>query len=299
MLRLLLLSSPLPALIIGILVMQRSTVNQGIWVQQLVAGFTIMGLCAALSFVPRLRRPLGFPIGEISVVVALLLLAATLAQPGLEGVRRWVPIGPLQLNAAFVALPILLVAFGMILAVAPRRTWVIPLATAIAAIVLMLQPDPSQATAFGAAVVVLLLLRSSPTSRDWLTVGIILLAAIVAWTRPDPLPSVPYVEGIVGLAGNLGTVWVAASLLALALLPIPFIADALRNPHGSRASLAAAVYFAIVSSVPLLGPYPVPVLGFGLSPLVGYCAVLGWVVLRSPADRSARIVYREPSRLRP
>jgi hypothetical protein len=300
--RLLLLSAPLPALIIGVLVMQRSGVSSGIWGQQIAAGLTLTALCAAVSLAPRLRRPLGFQGVEILALVVLLLLAATLAQPGLEGVRRWVSVGPLQWHSAFVTLPVLLVLFGKILEACPFRTgaWSIPLATTVAATVLVLQPDPSQLTAFGVAVVVQLFVRRSRTSSDWVTAGVILPAAIVAWTRPDPLAPVPYVEGIVGRAGTLGTVWVLASLLALALLSLPFIAHAvqLRSSHGGRTSLAVAVYFAIVSSMPLFGPYPVPILGYGISPMVGYFAVLGWLVLKSPANEPTRTTSRESSKLR-
>lgn len=281
--KLLLLLAPLPALTLGVLVMQRSGVSSGIWGQQLAAGLTLMALCAGLSFAPRIPRPFGSWAWAISAVVALLLLVVSLAQPGLEGVRRWVPLGSLQLHAAFVALPVLLVVFGKIVEASPFRNaaWVIPSAASIAATVLVLQPDPSQASAFGVAVVVLLFRRRSRTSSDWMAAGVVLLAAIAAWTRPDPLTSVPHVEGIVGLAGHLGTAWVVASLLALAMLPMPFVAEAVRTAHRGRAILALAVYFAIVSSVPFIRPYPVPLLGFGLSPILGYFAVLGWVVLRS------------------
>lgn len=287
--RLLLLLAPVPALTVSVLVMQRSNINRGIWAQQLSAGAILLALCAGLSFAPRIRRPWGSWGATISAVVALLLLAATLAQPGLEGVRRWVPLGPLQLHAAFIALPVLLVVFGKLLEEDNIRVaaWWTPAAITIAAIVLVLQPDPSQATAFGVAVCVLFFRRRRETSTNWLAAGVILLGAVVAWTRPDPLAAVPHVEGIVGLAGNLGTAWVIASLLALAVLPIPFVADALTRSHSRSASLAVAVYFGIVSSMPLVGPYPVPILGFGLSPLVGYFGVLGWIVRRNLEKQDA------------
>ena len=278
--KLLLLLAPLPALTIGVLVMQRSSVDPSIWVQQLTAGIILLALCAGLCFAPRMSRPWGFWGAATSAVLALLLLAATLAQPGLEGVRRWVSVGPLQLHAAFIALPFLLVVFGQLFHAGTLRiaAWCTSAATTIAAILLVLQPDPSQATAFGVALVVLLFRRGSGTSIDWITACAILLGALVAWTRPDPLASVPYVEGIVGLALNLGAPWGIASLLALALLPIPFIAVAFTRPHGGSASLAVAVYYGLVSSMPLVGPYPVPLLGFGLSPMVGYFTVLGIVL---------------------
>lgn len=278
--RLLLLLPPLPALTVGILVMQRSSVDPGIWVQQLAAGVILLALGAGLCYAPRTCRPWGFWGAATSAVLALLLLTATLAQPGLEGVRRWVPVGPLQLHAAFIALPVLLVVFGKLYHAGAVRiaAWCTFTATTIAAIVLVLQPDPSQATAFGVALVVLLFRRHPATSIDAIAACVILLGALVAWTRPDPLTSVPFVEGIVGLAWSLGTPWGIASLLSLALLPLPFIADARKRSHGGSASLAVAVYYGLVSSMPLVGPYPVPLLGFGLSPMVGYFAVLGIVL---------------------
>jgi len=286
--RLLLVLAPLPAVTVGVLVMQRSSVNPGIWVQQLAAGVILLALCVSFLFAPRVRRPWGFWGAAIAAAVALLLLAATLAQPGLEGVHRWVPVGPLRLHAAFIALPVLLVVFGKLFQSGTRRiaAWCTLAAITIAAIVLVLQPDPSQATAFGVAVVVLFFRRRPGTSTDWIAACVILLGGLVAWTRPDPLTSVPYVEGIVGLAWNLGTPWLIASLVALALLPIPFIADTFTRPHGDSASLAVAVYFGIVSSMPIIGPYPVPLLGFGLSPMVGYFAVLG-IVLRNRKEQAA------------
>ncbi len=285
LLGLLFLSAPLPALVVGVLVMQQSRVSSGVWVQQLAAGLTLAAICGALSFSPRLGRPLGFPTRPVLAVGALLLLAVTLAQPGLEGVRRWVSLGPLHLHAAFLALPILIMVIGSFLSAGPSRAWAwaFPLATTVVALVLMLQPDPSQASAFGVALVVLLFVRASRTRRLWLSAGIILLAATVAWTRPDPLAPVPHVEDIVGLAGDLGVGWVAGALVALLLLPIPFIAAALSDPHRDRTGLAVAIYFAIVSIMPALGPYPVPILGFGLAPMLGYFAALGWVIVKSRA----------------
>jgi cell division protein FtsW (lipid II flippase) len=287
--RLLLLLAPLPALMVGVLVMQRSGVSPGIRGQQLAAGVILFALCAGVGFVPGMRRPWRFRGYAITTVAALLLLTATLVQPGLDGVRRWVPLGPLQLHAAFIALPVLLVVLARLREAGTQRiaAWCTLAATTVAAIVLALQPDASQATAFGVAVCVLLFRRRTGASTDWIAAGVILLGALAAWTRPDPLASVPYVEGIVGLAGNLGTVCLVSSLLALALLPIPFIADALARPRDDSASLAVAVYSGVVSSMPLVGPYPVPVLGFGLSPLVGYFGVLGWIVLRSREDQLA------------
>lgn len=87
------------------------------------------------------------------------------------------------------------------------------------------------------------------------------------WTQRDPLSPVPYVEGIIGLARQSGPAWLVASIAALAVLPLPFFV----GPSGSHSAVARAlgVYLCICILAPLFGHFPVPLLGFGLSPIVG------------------------------
>jgi hypothetical protein len=79
---------------------------------------------------------------------------------------------------------------------------------------------------------------------------------------------VPYVEGIIGLARQSGPVWMVASLAALAVLPLPFFVSSLGD-H-SAVARALGVYLCICILAPLFGHFPVPLVGFGLSPIVGY-----------------------------
>jgi cell division protein FtsW (lipid II flippase) len=273
------LLAPLPALVVGVIVMRRHDVSPLLWGQQLGAGLLLMFFCVG-GIVALHRAPRSTPRAlAIVAIAALLLLTATLLTPGVEGVRRWVSIGPLQLNAAFVTLPILLIVFGGIVRgdVASSTTWLVRSAVLIAAAVLVLQPDGSQATAFAVALAVLLLQRTTAI-HDWLVAAIVVISAIISWSRPDPLDAVPYVEGIVGLAASDGPMWLIAALVALVLLPIPFLADAATRHAGYRVSLALAAYFAAASIVSFVKPYPVPLLGFGLSPILGYFVALGWVI---------------------
>ena len=274
---LLLLLAPLPALLIGVLLMRRSDVSAAIWGQQLAAGVTLMILCAVLRFAPQTAsrsRPWALPIVGAA---SLLLLLATLAHPGVEGVRRWISLGPLQLHAAFIAAPLLIIVLaGILRGDVAYPTWLLPLAVAAAAGVLVLQPDASQSIAFAVAVMVI-------SRGHWVVTGIVVACAVLALTRPDPLDAVPHVEGIVKLAASAGPVWLIGALLALVLLPMPFIADAVSRPERRRVSLALAAYFVVVCVAALLQPYPVPLLGFGLSPIVGYFAALAWII-RSRSD---------------
>ena len=279
--------APLPALIVGVLVMQRSGVNAAIWKQQLAAGLTLIILCTGLRVARRTTWRSRPWVWAIAGSAALLLLISSLLHPGVEGVRRWVWLGPLQLHAAFVALPVLIIVVSESVRrdILRSATWILPCALAIAAGVLMLQPDASQASAFAVAVAAVLFQRTQAYRSYWIAGGIVIACAMLALSRPDTLDAVPHVEGIVSLAASAGAAWFISAVLALVLLPIPFIADAVKRRERGRESVALALYFGIVCIASLLQPYPVPLLGYGLSPMLGYFAALGWIILRDvPAN---------------
>ncbi len=281
---LLMLLAPLPAVAVGVIVMKGNGVNPAIWGQQLAGGLILMLLSVVVGVA---RRPAPKPRPWARAFVgsaALLLLVATLVQPGVEGVRRWVALGPLQLHAAFVAVPVLIIVLGSVVGDVPRRaSWTIPAAAAVAAGVLVLQPDASQAFAFAVAVFIVLFRRRHSHWSDWTAAAIVVGSAFLALSRPDPLDTVLHVEGIVGLAADAGTAWLIAAVLALALLPVPFLSEAARR-DGGRGGMALAAYFGIACIASFLAPYPVPILGFGLSPLLGYFVALGWFVADRPTD---------------
>ena len=160
-----------------------------------------------------------------------------------------------------------------------------PLLFAISvAMLLLLQPDAAQATAFaGAAFTLLIANKQQRAGAAWAAASVIAALAAWTWTRVDPLPPVPYVEGIIGLARQNGPVWLVASIAALAVLPLPFFI----GPSGSHSAFVRAlgVYWCVCILAPLFGHFPVPLVGFGLSPIVGYFVALGSLsVLRQPAN---------------
>lgn len=273
---LLYLLAPLPALAVGVLVMRASGVGVGAWAQNIAAWVIGMIACFAVA---RTRLPGRRPTG-LHVVggVALGCLAATLLNPGMQDVHRWVTLGPIRLHAAAILLPLLLAAVARL---DRARNPVPALLLAIgAALVLVAQPDAAQATAFAAAAIVVLLPRGAGEASRFIGVIALLALAGLSWLRRDPLVEVPHVEGIVGLAAELGTAWGIAAVASLLLLPAPFFAA--RRGADDRLALALGVYVSVTILVTAVGAFPVPVLGYGASPIIGYFVAMGFA-LRSGA----------------
>jgi cell division protein FtsW (lipid II flippase) len=265
------LATPFPALIVGALIMRQHDVPSSRWGLNLIGGLLSAAICAV--FLARSRTAMSKTAAIINACLATGALAATFAMAGSMGVHRWIPIGPLTVHAGAVFLPVLIVALGMLDAFGGRLRWR-PLLLAVAvAMLLLLQPDAAQATAFAGAAFTLLIANKERATAPWAAALVIAGLAAWTWARPDPLLPVPYVEGIVGLARQSGPAWLIASIAALALLPLPFFL----GPIGCRPAVARAlgVYLCICILAPLFGHFPVPLVGFGLSPIVGYFVALG------------------------
>ncbi len=273
------LAAPQPALILGVLLMHQHRVAPAIWGQNLIAGLLLTLLCAGLSFVPRRPSMRFWP--TIVAAGAIALLLATFADAGSEGVYRWLRLGPFRFHAAAICLPVLIVALGDDRSSADSKSagWLSPLLGVGAMALLALQPDAAQATAFAGALLILLFSRRRPPGAVWSGALLTVVCVIWAWKGPDPLLPVRYVEGIVGLAAQSGALWLVASLASLALLPLPFLSARRTDGSWSFTAVALAVYFCLEVVMPWLGCFPVPLLGFGLSPIIGYFAALAWLVM--------------------
>lgn len=177
------LAAPLPALALGVLLMRRHTVPSAVWGQNLAAGVFLLVICTGLlllSPLPPRRRWWG-----AVAVPALGLLLATFADAGLEGVHRWVQVGPLHLHAGALCLPALILALGKALDF-PRGAlagWLAPLGGVGVTCLLALQPDAAQATAFAGALLTLLFFCRSPLWVIWPARLAVVICAAWAWTR--------------------------------------------------------------------------------------------------------------------
>jgi hypothetical protein len=270
------LLASVPALLVGVLTMRMSDVPAVLWGQNLAAWAVGTLLCLGLW---RTRSSPGrWRWFDLTALLTLAALAATLLTPGVDGVHRWLPLGPVRLHAAAVLLPLLLVALQ---GLAQARGWWISAAVAAGVmLLLLLQPDAAQATAFAAGCLVLLL---PAAGRDPLRLAAMLVLLVIAgltWLRKDPLAPVPYVEGIVGLAAGLGAGWAVAAVVSLLLLPLPFFHV---GRAGNHVGLALGAYVAITVLAAFQGNFPVPVMGYGVSPILGYLAGLGVLMRTAPS----------------
>ncbi|HEX2224817.1 MAG TPA: hypothetical protein VHN15_11485 [Thermoanaerobaculia bacterium] len=263
------LFASVPALALGALVMQASDVPASVWGQNVAAWLAGALLCLGFR---RARTSLSLAVwAELAALLTLGALVATLLAPGMDGVHRWVRLGPARLHIAALLLPLLLLALERLARV--RGWWVTSLLAMGVGFVLLLQPDASQATAFAAASGILLLpevRRSAPRLIALLSLPVI---GGLSWLRRDPLAPVPHVEEIVELAGSLGTGWALAAIASLLLLPLPFFLAG--RGVGGRTGLALGVYVSITFLAAFLGNFPVPVMGYGISPILGYLLGLG------------------------
>ncbi|HVX94676.1 MAG TPA: hypothetical protein VHK47_07185 [Polyangia bacterium] len=110
--------------------------------------------------------------------------------------------------------------------------------------------------------------------EDRAAVPVALASALFAgatWLRPDPLPAVDHVERILGLAWSSGALTTAAALAAIGALFVSL--PIARAP-------TAGLYLGVAFAVTFLGNFPVPVLGAGAGPVLGWYALAalgsGW-----------------------
>ena len=273
-----LLLAPLPAIALGAAVAERLSVPLRVFAPNLLA--VLLGATTAwvLSRVGAGTRARVIP--ALSVL-AFVLLLATLGSPGMDGVHRWLPLGPLRLHASAAFLPWLL--GGLVSPSARARMFSLALVLG-AQLVHLAQPDAAQATALAVGLLPLLPRGTLPRRGLGLALaGLFLLLAAASWTRADPLAPVDYVERVLVLAISSGPLWTLAAGVAGGLLFLPLLLEARRSGTAHpEAGLAFALYFATTLGVTFLGHFPVPVMGAGAGPVLGWYAMV--TLLRPPSN---------------
>ncbi|WP_309713018.1 hypothetical protein [Armatimonas sp.] len=248
-----LILAAIPAFLGSLYLMHRGGAPSGQIAQQAIV-FCIVALACALF--SRKPRALTDKSRDRALIVAAVLIALPLLLPS-TGPQRWLGAGGFRLYIASVVLP-----STVLLLPQARSGGVILLLIAAA---LAAQPDASQATAFAlAGVTVLLRMHLSGLARIGMSVALA-GAATVVWLRPDPLEPVLYVEGVLALALTVSPIALMAALIALAL-PVVVL---LRLGQTPVAIYYLAIYFFAYRQLT-----PMPLLGFGVGPILGYFSLL-------------------------
>jgi hypothetical protein len=260
------LCAPVPALIVGILTMKQFGVPTTTWLTNVAATFAGLVLYCLVRLIPPSPR-LWTQFIILATAVATILLP--FIAPGMMGVHRWVSLGGFSLQPSAIVLPFIITAVAWI----ARQHAVVSIASAVlTTMILALQPDAAQAFSFAVACSVLFALNAARQHYRAIGVLLLLAAAAASFTRNDPLPPVPHVEGIFALVASRGALWAVFGIAALLLLPLPFIATFARAHD--RVALALAVYAGMTILASFSGTFPVPVMGYGASPILGYFIAL-------------------------
>lgn len=190
----------------------------------------------------------------------------------LDGVRRWLPLGPFMIQPALILCPLLLA----ITASREGRHW----RAAVLLPLLLIAGQPDAATSFALAVGVAMLMAgaSHQSRRGWSRRRIIVAAGALVLAVAGLLfagiktpPPVAFVEGTVGIAALSGLPAMILHFCALAL------AIAALSSRGSPADQSLAVYFAVVAIAAVFWAFPMPIVGAGPSHLVGFGLAVGWL----------------------
>lgn len=222
--------------------------------------------------------------------LAALLVLTTLSGPNLEGVRRWIQIGPLVLQPAPLVLPFVAWALTM-----RPSGWPIGALT----MGFLAQPDPSALAAVAAVVAIIAVIYRRVKFLEMGALSLGLVGLIWLAFRPDPLAPVAHVEGVVAAAWAVHPGAGALTLIALLLVPAPFILRALASVSEKEMralTFALSGLWLVLVLANLTGRFPAPVVGYGASFVVGWLVSLGLVAGRGTATvRAWRVVKRERS----
>lgn len=200
----------------------------------------------------------------------------------LDGVRRWLALGPLTMQPALILVPLLLA----ITASREGRHWRV--AILLPLLLVALQPDAATMIALAGGIAALMAASSIQSTRGWTArriataagaLCLTVIALVVAGVQTPP--PVAFVEGTMDLAWVSGTAAIGLHLIAI-LLTIGALLSG-----GGAAGAALAVYFALAVLAAAFWAFPMPVVGAGPSHLIGFGIAIGWLAERHSKSRES------------
>lgn len=252
--------------ILGIIGMVSKNVSIAIWIQNPLFLFLLAFGCKLI-----LKYNFRFHYKMI-VVVSAFLLGLTFSGPNMDGVHRWLRLPFFTFNIAEIVLPITIAALYRLI---EEKQFVISLIGMIViAFLLSLQPDASQLSAFALPVIVLLLrLGIFPIIKGSVSV-LLAFFTVRSWICIDALQPVNYTEGILTMLLDLSAILYIIGILSLFCVPVSFLLSCKKENRNIGAGIAMYYWLAILST--FSGNFPVPFMGYGISPILGFYIFLIW-----------------------
>lgn len=255
----------LPAIVIGAFAMILYGIDKGIWLQNILFWVisTILGCTFVVSKNEDSFSDNNFVLDVITAVLIIILLTATLPFNGSDEVSRWIVLGNIRLNAANAFLPLLIISLWNLSR--KQRTFIVLTLTGITLVILLLQPDASQVSAFASANIILMWEQISSKRGKLFYLTAITATFALSWIFLDNLAPVPYVERILFLLLDINIFWFVLGIISLVLLLIPFFVL-----NKSKLSVSLGVYFTVTILTTFFGNFPMPIMGYGISSVIGY-----------------------------
>jgi hypothetical protein len=208
---------------------------------------------ALMHFMPRSKNQSANT--ALAAGTVLVLFLPLVIGPELNGVRRWVGIGPFQLHSGMMVLP-------MLATLLPRLKPALRISMiAAACVAISIQPDRASAIALLTGTIAILIMDKSVPNV--LSVICTIASVGVTFIQSDSLEAVRFVERVLVDAWHYSPL--IASVLGAALVASLIIPTLTRRDL--RAAFAVMAGFAIAS---LLGVYPVPFIGYSASSILGF-----------------------------
>lgn len=260
----------IPSIAIGVLAMYQNHVPFAIWGQNI--GCLILMSVISFLLITHKSNIAGNRYNQLLLPAAICALVLPFANQGMEGVHRWISIGAVKLNVAMIVLPMILLELYQVLKI--RGLTYAGVSAFIILLVLFFQPDASQLTGFAIPVMIMLSLNTRSKKIRFLITGVSVLFIVLSWIRLDHLPPVNYVERILVMVADMGWIWFVSGVISLAILPAPFLL--LPPKNAVSVSRYIGCYYIVILLSTLFGNFPVPLMGYGISPIVGYYLSLTW-----------------------
>jgi hypothetical protein len=267
-----LIIAALPALLGSFLLLNFVAAPRALLAQQ--AAVAIVAVVAAIfalryaKIAPTVKRAPWLLMGMAMLVCAPILLTSSAP-------HRWLGMFGFRLYIAPVVLPLFLLHWHRALSGDKITINLSMIAALVAGVGLIVQPDAAQLTAFAIASVPLIWISNGSLSMRLLPIGLLLGAAAFSWNIPDPLTPVPYVEGVFILASKLSVWALLGAVIAVALPVISLGLFAYRMR--SLGVFSVSLYFATLYLLAPAQVTPVPLLGFGAGPILGYFLMVSQV----------------------
>jgi hypothetical protein len=223
-----------------------------------LAWLAVNGAALVLALALALLLPIPQDEARVTLLAAILvaaLVATAFTGTAVDGVRRWVSLGPVTLHVGYLVLPLLA-------ALTPRLSSGRAVALLVLALLAtLLQPDRATSIALAATLAALAYLRGDRATFVGLIVAIAGCAA--ALTNPDTLAPVRFVERVQQDA------WAVEPLAGLALT-LASLAPLLVLRGNGMATLPLAAFMVAAGAMAFAGPYPSILIGYGVAPILGF-----------------------------